>query len=376
MRNLRFVCFLTGILMSASLFGQLPTAQQIASKMQIGWNMGNTLEAIGGEQAWGGAYTTQALIDQVKASGFNTVRLPAAWFTHSDTINSVIDAAWIARVKEVVDYCMNNNMYVVLNMHWDKGWLKDRVNEANKDQVNSRLDKYWKQIATYFKDYDEHLLFAGANEPSVKDATGMAVLTSYYQTFINAVRVTGGNNSSRTLIIQGPATDIEKTNNLMNTLPSDWISDRMMVEVHYYTPYQFCLMDKDEEWGKIVYYWGNGYHSSTDTKRNATGGEEDFVDYAFGLMKSKFVDKGIPVIIGEFSASKRDLTYPSDQTLHEASRKYYYKYVVSAAISRGLVPMCWDLNEQIFDRENATVLDQGLIDAMLQGEAAAHVSIK
>ncbi|MEO7048415.1 MAG: glycoside hydrolase family 5 protein, partial [Ferruginibacter sp.] len=189
---------------STKIFAQLSTALQIAGKMKVGWNLGNSLEATCSETAWGGAVTTQKLIDKVKASGFNAVRIPCAWFCHSDTVNSVIDKDWMARVKQVVGYCINDSLYVVLNMHWDKGWLENRINKENQKTVNERLQKYWTQIANCFKNYDEHLLFAGANEPDVKDSTDMPVLLSYYQTFINAVRATGSNNTSRTLIIQGP----------------------------------------------------------------------------------------------------------------------------------------------------------------------------
>src|SRR4030043_227920 len=117
--------FLFVLFLNTSLFSQLPTAQQIASQMKIGWNLGNTLEAICGENAWGNPNTSQRLIDSVKAAGYDAVRLPCAWDCH--TANGVIDPAWIARVKEVVDYCINDSMYVVLNIHWDGGWLENNV---------------------------------------------------------------------------------------------------------------------------------------------------------------------------------------------------------------------------------------------------------
>ena len=120
-RKLTFISLLVALLMSYSVKAQLPTAQSIAGQMKVGWNLGNTLEAICSETIWGGATTTQQLINTVKASGFNTIRLPVAWDCHST--NGVINAAWIARVKEVVDYCMNQNVYVILNIHWDNGWL-------------------------------------------------------------------------------------------------------------------------------------------------------------------------------------------------------------------------------------------------------------
>ena len=365
-----------GLLMSVSAKSKLPTAQHIAGKMGIGWNLGNTLEAICGENAWGAGHTSQQLIDSVKASGFNTVRIPVSWFCHSDTVTSTIDKDWIARVKEVVDYCIKDNMYVVLNMHWDKGWLENRVNKANQEIVNKRQDLYWTQIANYFKAYDEHLLFAGTNEPNAHDSIQMSVLMTYHQTFVDAVRATGGNNSSRTLIIQGPATDVDDTYKLMKTMPKDKISDRLMAEVHYYTPYQFCLMENDADWGKKFYYWGKDNHSATETNRNASWGEENDVDKNFGKMKTQFVDKGIPVIIGEFAAAKRKISLPSDQALHDASVEYYYRSVVRSAVSKGLIPICWDVPGWLFNRDTGTILDRGIINAIKQGaKDASTISV-
>jgi endoglucanase len=359
--------FLFGLFLNTPLFSQLPTAQQVASQMKIGWNMGNTLEAICGETAWGGAYTTQKLIDSVKAAGFNTVRLPCAWFCHSDTITSEIDVAWIARVKQVVDYCINDSLYVIINIHWDSGWLENRVNTASQARVNERQHAYWTQIANYFKDYDEHLLFAGANEPNVENATQMSVLLSYHQTFIDAVRASGGNNSSRTLIVQGPSTDIDKTNNLMKTMPTDQIADRLIAEIHYYTPYQFTLMSSDASWGKMFYYWGKDYHSKTDVTRNATWGEENDVEKYFGLMKTKFVDKGIPVILGEYHAMKRKNLSGDNLALHLASVEYWHKYVTESAVRHGLIPYYWDINMGLFNRSTGATLDRVVLDAIMQG---------
>jgi endoglucanase len=258
-------------------------------------------------------------------------------------------------------------MYVIINMHWDKGWLENRVNKANQNIVNKRQRLYWTQIANYFKDYDERLLFAGANEPNAHDSASMSVLLTYHQTFIDAVRATGGNNSSRTLVIQGPSTDIDETNKLMNTMPVDKIPDRIIAEIHYYTPFQFCLLDKDADWGKMVYYWGKGNHSTTDTVRNATWGEENDMEKNFGKMKARFVDKGIPLIIGEFAAGKRKLSPPSDQALSNASVDYYYRYVVKSAISKGLIPVCWDVPMGLFNRSTGAIPDHSIINAIMQG---------
>jgi len=217
------------------------------------------------------------------------------------------------------------------------------------------------------------LLFASANEPDVKDATEMAVLKSYHQTFINAVRSTGGKNAYRTLIIQGPGTDIGKTNQLMTSLPTDKIAGRMMVEIHYYAPWNFCGLTKDESWGKMFYYWGSGFHSTTDTGRNATWGEEAAVTADFRLMKKQFVDKGIPVIMGEFGAIRRTSLTGTNLTKHLASRAYYLKYVVKQAKLNGLVPFYWDEGSLgnngfgIFKRSNNTVGDTQALNALMEG---------
>jgi len=356
-----------GILATTTMKAQLPTAQQIVDIMKVGCNLGNTLEAICGEDAWGAGHTSQQLIDSIKAAGFNTIRIPSAWFCHSDTVTNEIDSAWIARVKEVVDYCILDSLYTILNIHWDQGWLDHHINTADSAKVNARQRAYWTQIANYFKDYDEYLLFAGANEPPAKDADGMSILLSYHQTFIDAVRATGGNNSSRILVVQGPSTDIDLTNKLFNTLPTDQIANRLIVEVHFYTPYQFCLMSEDANWGKMFYYWGKGYHSPTDVTRNANWGEESDVEKYFGMMKTKFVDKGIPVIIGEYGAYKRDLSPPSDQELHDSSVEYYLRYVVKSTTSKGIIPFYWDTPGGLFNRSTGAVRDRGILNAIMQG---------
>lgn len=232
---------------------------------------------------------------------------------------------------------------------------------------------FWEQIATHMRDFDEHLLFASANEPHVETATQMSVLLSYHQTFINAVRSTGGRNSYRVLIIQGPSTDIVKTNNLMNTLPTDQVPNRMMVEVHYYTPWNFCGMNQDESWGNMFYYWGAGYHSTTDPTRNASYGEEADVMQYFQMMKTKFVDKGIPVVLGEYGAIRRSSLTGDALTLHLASRAYYLKYITQQARAHGMLPFYWDNGSlgdgtfAIFDRQSNTVYDQQALDALIQG---------
>lgn len=359
---------------AADATGMSSSAVQLAAKIKLGWNMGNSLEAIGGETAWGNPKATKALIDLVKANGFNAIRIPCSFDQYlANSTTAKIKEEWLARVKEVVHYAIDNDMYVIVNIHWDGGWLENNCTEAAKSATNAKQKAYWEQIATYLRGFDEHLIFASANEPKVANATEMAVLTTYHQTFIDAVRSTGGKNAYRTLVVQGPDTDIEKTNKLMLTLPTDKVASRMMMEVHYYTPYQFTLMDKDADWGKMFYYWGANNRSTTDTERNPTWGEEADLTKLFKSMKTQFVDKGIPVILGEFGAIRRTNLTGTNLSLHLASRAYYLKVVVQQAKANGMVPFYWDEGNigsngfGIFNRFNTSVADTQALNGLLDG---------
>lgn len=205
-------------------YAQLPNATEIAPKMYPGWNLGNTLEGggtdnvytnnggLGAEKAWQGTTTTQAIIDFVAAQGFKSVRIPASWVMGHiiDADELTIDPIWMTRVKEIVDYCINDGLYVLLNDHWDGGWIqgtfKTDISEPTVVANCEKMKKLWTQIAEAFKDYDEHLLFAGLNEPEAEKEDQIKVLMTYEQAFIDAVRATGGNNASRTLVVQGPKT--------------------------------------------------------------------------------------------------------------------------------------------------------------------------
>jgi endoglucanase len=355
--------------------GMSSNAVQIASKIKLGWNLGNTLEAIGGETAWRNPKATKALIDKVKQSGFNAVRLPCSWDQYIiNRSTNQIRAEWLDRVKEVVQYCVDNNMYVLLNIHWDNGWLDAHINTQDQASVNEKQKALWKQIATQLRDFDEHLMFASANEPPVDNATQMSILLSYHQTFVNTVRSTGGRNSYRVLVIQGPSTDIDKTATLMNTLPTDPTPNRMMMEVHYYGPWQFAGLTEDASWGKMFYYWGKDYHSTTDASRNPNWNcEEDYVIVEFQKMKTKFVDKDIPVVLGEYGAIRRTSLTGDALTLHLTSRTYWNKYITQQAKANGMLPFYWDegsiMNHGfgIINRQNNTVFDQQVLDALVQG---------
>ena len=389
-----------GFVCSAALFATstafaLPKATEIYPKMGLGWNLGNTMEVPSDPTAWGNIVPTAAIVNGVKAAGFTTVRIPCAWYSHSDALekdiaanngsadntnythvgkaadftNPTIDAAWLKQVKDVVDMFIAEGMYVVLNSHWDEGWLEDRVydgtasprrganNIANKAATTkARQTAYWKQIATYFKDYDEHLLFAGANEPGVNDPwngtqwefdnTRMQVLKDYYDAFITAVRSTGGNNDTRTLILQTPRTEIDMFQMLANNYPEDPAGKGYtMVEAHFY-PYQFSLMTADESWGKTFWYWEDKTNGVAErTCSGSSLGSKQSIDNQFKKLQVTFADEGIPVVIGEMGANKRFSlkgTEGFDLDAHLEAIAAWYGYTVASAKSHGIVPIIWD----------------------------------
>ena len=337
---------------------------QVARNMMPGWNLGNTLEAgndannftnnggLGAETSWQGTRTTQEVIDYVRSLGFKSVRIPCAWVMGhiTNAMQMTIDPQWMARVKEVVDLCINDGLYVVLNDHWDGGWVERSFEDTSNSTVTlncERMKKLWTQIATEFRDYDEHLIFAGLNEPNVENATQMAALLRYEQAFIDAVRTTGGNNARRILVVQGPSTDVDRTMELMNTMPTDAVEGRLMVEVHYYSPWNFALRsdpDGTEVWNKNAYYWGAENHVEGSI-HNSTWGEEDYMLAQLQKMKTKFVDNGIPVVMGEYGAQWRYASGAGeDQSKHDASVKLFYKLFNQWCIEMGMVPMAWCIN--------------------------------
>lgn len=283
----------------------------------------------------------------------------------------------MARVKQVVDWCYAKNLHVIVNCHWDGGWLENNIGDTVNPTINAKMQSYWTQIATAFAGYDNHLLFAGANEPNCDTAAKWATLRSYYNTFIGAVRATGGNNASRWLVIQGPDTNIDKTYDWVNSLPTDSASGRLMVEIHYY-PFRWTLMTEDAWWGKMFYFWGQGYHSPTMLDRNSTAEEEAYTDEQFKKMATKFVSKGVPVILGEWGAVKRtgyaDLT-GTELNRHLASRTYFSKTITDKANALGLKPIWWDAGGTgsstmwLFDRATAAMIDPDNVNALTGGPA-------
>jgi hypothetical protein len=177
------------------------------------------------------------------------------------------------------------------------------------------------------------------------------------------VRSTGGKNAYRILVVQSPQTNIDLSATLWPGMPTDTATNRLMFEVHYYTPPEFAILTADASWGKMFYYWGKNYHSTLEPDRNATWGEEDYVDAEMLKMKQNFVDKGIPVILGEFAAPRR--TQPKDLALHNASVTHWMNYIAQQALANGVLPFYWDTG-QLFNRNTMTVADQDGLNGLLK----------
>ncbi len=265
------------------------SAAEIVKDMKIGWNLGNTLdcynvtwEVSDFETAWGNPRTTKAMIDTVKKEGFNAVRIPVSWNEHMN--GNKIDGDWLNRVNEVVDYVIDNDMYAIINVHHDDyTWLNP--SKADEAAVKAKLVSIWEQLSDRFKDYDQHLLFEGMNEPRIiggqDEWTGgtaeeREVINHLFQAFVDTVRKSGGNNSSRALIITSHAASIEADAVNDIVVPDD---DRIIVSIHYYSPWDFAGGENGKsDWG--------------------SDSEKKELDKGFDFLKSKFIDKGVPVIIG------------------------------------------------------------------------------
>jgi endoglucanase len=351
--------------------GMKSIATELARKIFMGWNLGNSMEVGSGETAWGNPMTTQAIIDAVKAAGYNAVRIPCKWenFVESSSgTNYRIKADRMARVKEIVDYCINDGMYVILNTHhdWIEGACAANTTDTQAQVALDKIDKIWGQIAEEFKNYDEHLLFACTNEPNGSAGRPWTLLKQYEQRFVDVVRASGGNNAYRVLVIQGPSTNIAATAKYMS-FPTDPTPYSQMVEVHDYTPAYFCMYKGS------LFLWGEPFvqYGHEDARY-----QESYVLAELEKMKA-FAGKNIPIVMGEFGCLlNRTLTDPTDIEHHAQSRAYWMKYMTEQAKNMGYIPFVWDdgYNFPIMDRKNAKVFTDRQIDvdAMNEGAKAGH----
>ncbi len=304
----------------------------LVKEMKIGWNLGNTLDAVGGsigvnmEMAWGNPKTTQEMIDTIIDQGFNVIRIPVSWGGQMGGAPAyTVLPAWMDRVQEVVDYAYSRGVYVIVNIHHEDWHFPS---EENKDAAAEQLTALWTAIATRFRDYDEHLIFEGMNEPrktgtSVEwnggDQEGRDVVNYLDQVFVDAVRATGGNNTIRNLMVPGYAASSSDAALKGIVLPQD---DHLIVSVHAYTPYDFALNTA----GRST--WDN------DTRD---------IDHLMEILDELFLSKGVPVIIGEFGAMNKD---------NEQERVQWARYYVGKAREYGVPCIWWDNNAFEGDGEN------------------------
>jgi len=315
-------------------------AWSAARLMSPGINIGNTLENTSAwETGWGNPPITQEFVAALGRLGFKTVRLPVAWDTYA--VDGRIQPEKLERVAEVVDWITGAGMFCVLNIHWDGGWIDSGSKEkfpqtyaTFSPEAERKFRAYWQQIASYFAGRNEQLIFEGLNEETNfqnagSPAQAYATLTRVNQLFIDTVRGTGGNNARRLLVIAGYTTDIQKTCDSGYALPHDSIPERLFISVHYYTPWQFCGMTEDADWGKMIPTWGTPEDVHTLTK-------------LFDQMQGFCKQHDLPAFIGEFNASDKK---------ESASRERWLSAVAGAAISRGMVPVLWDTGHEVSRRE-------------------------
>ena len=350
-------------------FGEAPT--NIPASMPFpmptyGMNVGNELEL-----NWGPPNV--ALFYSAVQNGFNAVRIPCAWDMAGATTNInggftnyVINPAYMAQVKQTVDAAIAAGMYVIINDHWDDGWLQSNIGTTVDPVINAKVKAYWTQIATAFAGYDNHLLFAACNEPNVGSPAAMNTLLFYYQTFVNAVRSVDGNNTNRWLVLQGGG-----DTTWLNSLPTDTVSNRLMVEYHNYTPFQFTQLQSDASWGAMQYFWGPAYHYSGDASHECGAPEEGAIDSGFQQLVDQYVSKGIPVMIGEFQAAGKSVlsTNATEAACNSLSCYYWNKYLVDSAHAHGMSPFYWSTGDSPLSYSTGAVVDTNAVRVLTGGVA-------
>ena len=353
-------------------------AQTWCKNVVMGWNLGNSLEAEGTETSWGNPATTADMIKAIKGEGFNAVRIPVRWGQHCDMSTMTIDEKWLSRVKEIVDWCLAEDMYVIINTHRDL-WLEHYPTNAKKTELNEKLGKLWTNIATAFADYDGRLAFAGLNEVNAEGNWGLTptqenydVTNSFNQTFVDAVRATGGNNAQRNLIVQSYRCN--PTMGLTNlVVPTDPTPNRLSVEFHYYDPYSYCSGAAGS-----YNYWGIAF---SDKGTVTPDGNEKSLANFFLTIREKWWEQGLGVVIGEYGCSCHYTT--ADKATQEANMQYYMKCLVSEARKNGFAAFVWDNNAYgngsekfgIFDRKNGMkVRTPFFLDGIKEGSSTQYVA--
>ena len=340
----RFMSILLALLMLAGTFAALAedkapltglTATEIVAEMQIGWNMGNTFDATGynapdiysHETSWGNPVVDLALIERVKEAGFNCIRIPISWYRHvSDDGTFTIDPAFMARIREVVDYAYGLDMYIIINMHHED-WLNTPTMDEDYEAIGVQLAAMWKQIAHEFADYDQHLIFESMNEPRMTGTSiewngnraGFDAVNYLNQVFVDAIRTDAeGNNGERALMIPGYAASSSYAALAAIEIPTfnGEQAENIIISVHCYSPYDFCLSDK-----QTTFNPANKAHTNS-------------IDSVFSNLEKLFLEKGIPVVMGETGATNTDSN-------HEDRGRWAF-YMGAKSVGYGIPILIWD----------------------------------
>lgn len=349
----------------------IPTAQQW-NKDVVGWNLGNNFEcsapgqdgetleisnptgAINAETAWGNARVTKKVITAVKKAGFNAVRIPIRWQCHITNAQAMsIDKAWMARIKEVVGWCLDNDLKVIINVHHEK-WLESRPTYKYKEENCQKLALLWMNIASEFAQYDYRLAFAGTNEVHIKNnwnqptAENLEVQNAYNQTFIDVVRATGGNNLQRHLIVQtyvcNPSFGLDNGGFIIPTDVDGNGNKYMSVEFHYYQPWDYAGEGKYD-------YWGDAYKQYGKTPSD----NEQTLTLFFDRVANVWGSKGLGIVIGEWGVTDH---YKSNADKVHENMTYYCKTFVTAARQRGFSTFIWDNNSFGNGKEKYGIFDR------------------
>ncbi|MDE7131104.1 MAG: glycoside hydrolase family 5 protein, partial [Lachnospiraceae bacterium] len=284
-------------------------ANKFVRSMKIGWNLGNTFDAssdqnkedeMAYESDWCGIVTTKEMVDEIKAAGFQTMRIPVSWHNHvTSDGNYTISEAWLNRVQEVVDYAIDNDMYVIINIHHDNSTSYMYPTTEHLEQSKAYVAAIWSQVAARFADYDEHLIMEAMNEPRLIGTSdewwldlnkkqcveAVQCINELNQVFVDTVRATGGNNGERYLLVPGYAASLQGATNRYFELPQDIAGNenKILVEVHAYTPYDFALRAPGE--GKSIDLWSADDRASTAE-----------IDELMDTLYKKYVRNGIGVV--------------------------------------------------------------------------------
>lgn len=348
---------LKNILLNSSASDIPTSALELTQVMGHGWNLGNTLESCGDwiaqwgdgttasyETAWGNPVTTKAMIDGLKQSGISSVRVPVAWSNMmTDTENYTISQDYFNRVDEVLNYVLDNDMYAIVNIHYDNGWWT--MFGTDYDEAMKKYKSMWEQLSEHYKDYSSKLIFESANEElgsrfkennsSLSDNECYKLTNEINQTFVDIVRKSGGNNDNRFLLIAGYDTDIDKTCDDRYIMPTDTTDNHLLVSVHYYSPVTYCLANtEDNSWGYM----------------DSWGSESDYAYMKNQLGKmQKFTEQGYGVIIGEYGVATKKIG--EDSYIKKDGTDKFMQSVLDISAEYNLCPILWDAGDW-FDRSS------------------------